>query len=179
MRELLGSLVIAVGLAQPVVASEPEVTLTAATTDEQLSRHQQYVITWRSAGIPPGSALSLRLYWVTADSGMRLGGQPQAGEERRLITTLLDAQAMRSFMAGMQSQTAYPTIESGRYAWDLDKYCRQNTQNGHSVCANGVKYHLEVVIRAANDPCGDNLRCDKARGLFRTFLSRGTISFVD
>ncbi len=179
MLELLGSLVVVLGLAQPVVASEPEVTLTAVTTDEQLSRRQQYVITWRSAGIPPASALSLRLSWTAADSGLRLSGVPQATEERRLITTLLDAQAMRSFMAGMQPQTAYPTIESGRYVWDLEKFCRQNTQNGHSVCASGVKYHVEVVIRAANDPCGDNLRCDKPRGLFRTFLSRGTISFVD
>jgi hypothetical protein len=30
-----------------------------------------------------------------------------------------------------------------------------------------------------NDLCGDNLRCDKPRRLFRSFLSRGTISFID
>jgi hypothetical protein len=30
-----------------------------------------------------------------------------------------------------------------------------------------------------NDPCGDSLCCEKPRGLFRTFLSRGTISFTD
>lgn len=169
------------GVAQVVTASEPQVTLTSTTRDEQVSRHHSYVISWSTAGIPAKSALSFQLHWTAADSGVRFGGVPAPAEMRRLITTVFDEEAMKSFLASMHAQPkiSFPTIETGKYTWDLDGWCRQNTEDGHSVCMSGVKYRLDIVLRAADDPCGDNEHCSKPRGVYRRFISRGTISFVD
>ena len=167
------------GTAQRAVAAEPEVRLTALDSDVRISRHGSYVINWSSTDIPPNTALSLQLAWTAADSGVRIGGVVQAGREARLITTLLDATAMRAFMANFKSTAIYSTIETGRYVWDVAKFCSQNTDNGHSVCDSAPAFHLQLILRASNDPCGDNVRCDKPRTLFKTYASRGAISFAE
>jgi hypothetical protein len=163
--------------AQHAVAAEPEVRLTSLGSDVRISRHGSYVINWSSTDIPPNTALSLQLAWTAADSGVRIGGVVQAGREARLITTVLDAAAMKAFMGNFKSNAVYSTIETGRYVWDVAKFCSQNTDNGRSVCDSAPALHLQLILRASNDPCGDNLRCDKPRTLFKTYSSRGAISF--
>lgn len=167
------------GAAQPAFAGEPEVRLTSPDSDVRISRRGSYVITWSSTDLPPNTALSLQLTWTAMDTGVRPGGAVQAVREARLITTVLDAAAMKTFMGDFKPKVPYGTIETGRYVWDVAKFCRQNTDNGRSVCDRAPVFHLQVILRAANDPCGDNLRCDKPRALFKTYASRGAISFSD
>ena len=167
----------AFGAAERACAAEPEVRLTSLETDARISQRSPYLITWTSAQIPANTALSLRLTWTTSDSGVRIGGVAQAGEEARLITTVLDAVAMKAFMGNFKSNVVYSTIETGRYVWDVGKFCTQNSANGHSVCDSAPLFHLQLILRASNDPCADNVRCDKPRTLFKTELSRGAISF--
>jgi hypothetical protein len=165
------------GAAERAFAAEPEVRLRSLETDARLSRRSPYVITWTSADVPANTALSLRLTWTTADSGVRIGGVVQGGEEARLITTVLDAAGMKAFMGNLKSDAVYSTIESGRYVWDVEKFCRQNSDRGRSVCDSASTFHLELILRSAKDPCADSLRCDKPRTFFKTYLSRGAISF--
>jgi hypothetical protein len=165
------------GMAQHAVAAEPEVRLTSLDGDVRISRHGSYVITWSSTDIPSNTALSLQLAWTAADSGVRISGVVQSAREARLITTVLDAAAMKAFMGNFKSNVVYSTIETGRYVWDVAKFCSQNTNNGRSVCDSAPAFHLQVILRASNDPCGDNLSCNKPRALFKTYSSRGAISF--
>jgi hypothetical protein len=165
------------GAAERACAAEPEVHLTSLETDARISQRSSYLITWTSAAIPANTALSLRLTWTTSDSGVRIGGVPQAGEEARLITTVLDAVAMKAFMGNFKSNAVYGTIETGRYLWDVGRFCTQNTANARSVCDSAPLFHLQLILRGSNDPCADNLRCNQPRTLFKTYLSRGALSF--
>ncbi|HXY98082.1 MAG TPA: hypothetical protein VEH00_14050 [Steroidobacteraceae bacterium] len=162
---------------QPALAADPQVHLTVLDTDTRISRKSSFTITWTSANIPPNTALSLRLYWQMADSGVRIMGKVQPGDTSRLLTSLFDAATMKTFLEKFKSNATFPTIETGSYVWDVGKFCAQNTENGHSVCDSARSYRLQLILRAANDPCADNVRCDKARTLFKTELSRGAISF--
>jgi hypothetical protein len=153
------------------------VHLTSLETDARISQRSSYLITWTSAAIPANTALSLQLTWTTLDSGVRIGGVAQVGEAARLITTVLDPVAMKAFMGTFKSNAVYSTIETGRYVWDVGKFCTQNSANGRSVCDSAPPFHLQLILRASNDPCGDNLRCNRPRPLFKTYLSRGALSF--
>ena len=165
------------GTGERALAADPQVHLTVLDTDARISRKSSYTITWTSADIPTNTALSLRLCWKMADSGVRIGGVVQPGDTCRLLTTVLDAQAMKAFMGKFKSNAAFSTIESGSYVWDVAKFCAQNTENGHSVCDSAPSFHLQLILRASNDPCADSMRCNKPRGLFKTELSRGAILF--
>ncbi|HUK01647.1 MAG TPA: hypothetical protein VLW26_05165 [Steroidobacteraceae bacterium] len=165
------------GVAERALAADPQVHLTVLDTDARISRKSSYTITWTSADIPMNTALSLRLYWKMADSGVRIGGAVQPGDTSRLLTTVLDAAAMKVFMEKFKSNATFSTIESGKYVWDVAKFCAQNTENGHSVCDSAPSFHLQLILRASNDPCADNMRCNKPRTLFKSELSRGAISF--
>ena len=165
--------------AQRALAADPQAHLTVLDTDARISRKSSFTISWTSADIPPNTALSLRLYWKTADAGVRLGGIVQPGDTSRLLTSVLDAATMKAFMEKFKSNAAFSTIESGSYVWDVARFCAQNTENGHSVCDSAPSFHLQLILRASNDPCADNMRCDKPRALFKTELSRGAISFIN
>jgi hypothetical protein len=163
--------------ARCVLAADPQAHLTVLGTDARLARNSPFTITWSSSDVPPGTALSLRLYWRMADSGVRIGGIVQPGETSRLLTTVLDAATMKAFVQRFKSNATFSTIESGRYVWDVAKFCAQNTENGHSVCDSAPSFHLQLILRASNDPCADNMHCDRPRTIFQTELSRGAISF--
>jgi hypothetical protein len=165
--------------ASPVLAADPQAHLTVLDAAMRISRKSSFTITWTSADIPPNTALSLRLYWKMADSGVRIGGMVQPGETSRLLTTVLDAATMKALLEKFKSNSTFSTIETGSYVWDVAKFCAQNTENGHSVCSSARSFHLQLILRASNDPCADNARCDKPRTLFKTELSRGAISFTD
>jgi hypothetical protein len=173
------ALLIAALGAPRALAADPQVHLTVLDTDARIARQSLFTIKWTSADIPPNTALSLRLYWRMADSGVRIGGIVQPGDTSRLITSVLDAVTMKAFMEKLRSNATFSTVESGSYVWDVAKFCAQNTENGHSVCDSAPSFHLQLILRAANDPCGDNVRCDKPRTLFKTELSRGAISFIE
>jgi mannose-1-phosphate guanylyltransferase len=173
------ALLIAVLGAPRVLAADPHAHLTVLDADARISRKSSFTITWTSTDIPPNTALSLRLYWKMADSGVRIGGIAQSGDTSRLLTTVLDAAAMKAFLEKFKSNATFSTIETGSYVWDVAKFCAQNTENGHSVCDSAPSFHLQLILRASNDPCADNVRCDKPRTLFKTELSRGAISFID
>jgi hypothetical protein len=166
-------------LAQRALAADPQVHLTVLDTDARISRKSSFTITWSSADIPPNTALSLRLYWKLADSGVRIGGIVQPGDTSRLLTSVLDAATMRTFADKFKSNATFSTIESGSYVWDVARFCAQNTENGHSVCDSAPSFRLQLILRASNDPCADNMRCDKPRRLFKTQLSRGALSFIE
>ena len=165
------------GAAERVLAADPQVHLTVLGTDARISRKSSYTITWTSADIPATTALSLRLYWKMADSGVRIGGVVQSGDESRLLTTVFDAATTKAFLEKFKSNATVSTIETGKYVWDVAKFCAQNTEQGHSVCDSAPSFQLQLILRASNDPCADNVRCDKPRALFKTELSRGAISF--
>jgi len=161
------------------LSADPQVHLTVLDTDARISRKSPFTITWTSADIPPNTALSLRLYWKMADSGVRIGGKVLPGDTSRLLTSVFDAATMKAFMEKFKSNATFSTIESGSYVWDVAKFCAQNTENGHSVCDGAPSFQLQLILRAANDPCADNMRCDKPRRLFKSELSRGAISFIE
>jgi hypothetical protein len=165
------------GAAARSLAADPQVHLTVLNTDARISRKSPYTITWTSADIPATTALSLRLYWKMADSGVRIGGVVQSGDESRLLTTVFDAATTKAFLEKFKSNATVSTIETGKYVWDVAKFCAQNTEQGHSVCDSAPSFQLQLILRASNDPCADNVRCDKPRALFKTELSRGAISF--
>jgi hypothetical protein len=149
----------------------------ALAADARISRKSSYTITWTSADIPANTALSLRLYWKMADSGVRIGGVVQPGDTSRLLTTVFDAATTKAFLEKFKSNAAVSTIETGKYVWDVAKFCAQNTEQGHSVCDSAASFQLQLILRASDDPCADNVRCNKPRALFKTELSRGAISF--
>ena len=165
------------GAAERALAADPQVQLTVLDSNARISRKSSYTITWTSADIPATTALSLRLYWKMADSGVRIGGVVQSGDESRLLTTVFDAATTKAFLEKLKSSVTVSTIETGKYVWDVAKFCAQNTEQGHSVCDSAPSYQLQLILRASNDPCADNVRCDKPRTLFKTELSRGVISF--
>jgi hypothetical protein len=167
------------GAAERALAAEPDVRLTSLDSDARISRRGSLTVTWTSTNIPANTALSLQLTWMTADTGLRIGGVAQPGEEARLITTVLDAATMQAVLSHFNAKGVYSTIDSGRYVWDVGKFCAQNTENGHSVCDSAPRFHLRLILRASNDPCGDNPYCSQPRTLFKTYMSRGTISFGD
>jgi hypothetical protein len=165
------------GAAERALAADPQVHLTVLNTDARISRKSSYTITWTSADIPASTALSLRLYWKMADSGVRIGGVVQAGDTSRLLTTVFDAATTKAFLEKFKSNASVSTIETGKYVWDIAKFCAQNTEQGHSVCDSAPSFQLQLILRASDDPCADNIRCSKPRTLFKTELSRGAISF--
>jgi hypothetical protein len=165
------------GAAERALAADPQVHLTVLDTDARISRKSSYTITWTSADIPANTALSLRLYWKMADSGVRIGGVVQPGDTSRLLTTVFDAATTKAFLEKFKSNATVSTIETGKYVWDVAKFCAQNTEQGHSVCDSAPSFQLQLILRAANDPCADNMRCSTPRTLFKSELSRGAISF--
>ena len=165
------------GTAERALAADPQVHLTVLDTDARISRRSFYTVTWTSADIPASTALSLRLYWKMADSGVRIGGVVQPGDTSRLLTTVFDAVTTKAFLENFKSNATVSTIETGKYVWDVTKFCAQNTEQGHSVCDSAPSFQLQLILRASNDPCADNIRCSKPRTLFKTELSRGAISF--
>jgi hypothetical protein len=165
------------GAAERALAAEPQVHLTVLATDARISRKSPYTITWTSADIPANTALSLRLYWKMADSGVRIGGVVQSGDTSRLLTTVWDAATTKAFLEKFKSNNPVSTIETGKYVWDVAKFCAQNTEQGHSVCDSAPSFQLQLILRASNDPCADNVRCSTPRTLFKTELSRGAVSF--
>ena len=165
--------------ARHALAADPQAHLTVFDTDTRISRKSPFTITWTSANIPPNTSLSLRLYWKMADSGVRIMGNVQPGDTSRLLTSVFDAATMKALLEQFKSHATFSTIESGSYVWDVAKWCAQNTENGDSVCDSAQSFHLQLILRASNDPCADNMRCDKPRALFKTELSRGAISFIN
>lgn len=165
------------GAAERALAADPQVHLTVLGTDARISRKSPYTITWTSADIPADTALSLRLYWKMADSGVRIGSVVQTGDTSRLLTTVFDAATTKAFLEKFKSSVPVSTIETGKYVWDVAKFCALNTEQGHSVCDSAPSYQLQLILRASNDPCADNVRCGTPRALFKTELSRGAISF--
>ena len=123
-----------IGAAERALAADPQVHLTVLDTDARISRKSSYTITWTSADIPANTALSLRLYWKMADSGVRIGGVVQPGDTSRLLTTVFDAATTKAFLEKFKSNGTVSTIETGKYVWDVAKFCAQNTEQGHSVC---------------------------------------------
>jgi hypothetical protein len=177
---VLGAMLLQVapfGAAERALAADPQVHLTVLDTDARIPRKSSYTITWTSADIPANTTLSLRLYWRMQDSGVRIGGVVQPGDTSRLLTSVFDAATTQAFLEKFKSNVTVSTIETGKYVWDVAKFCAQNTEQGHSVCDSAPSFQLQLILRAANDPCADNIRCSKPRTLFKTELSRGTISF--
>jgi hypothetical protein len=165
------------GAAERALAADPQVHLTVLDTDARISRKSSYTITWTSADISANTALSVRLYWKMADSGVRIGGVVQPGDTSRLLTSVFDAATTKAFLEKFKSNATISTIETGKYVWDVAKFCAQNTEQGHSVCDSAPSFQLQLILRASDDPCADNMRCNKPRTLFKTELSRGAISF--
>jgi mannose-1-phosphate guanylyltransferase len=165
------------GAAERALAADPQVHLTVLDTDARISRKSSYTITWTSADISANTALSVRLYWKMADSGVRIGGVVQPGDTSRLLTSVFDAATTKAFLEKFKSNATISTIETGKYVWDVAKFCAQNTEQGHSVCDSAPSFQLQLILRASDDPCADNMRCNKPRSLFKTELSRGAISF--
>jgi len=161
------------------IASGPDVKLASFSSDETISRRQAYPIRWSAENIPPNTMLSLRLSWITQDSRTRVGGIPQKAEMSWMIGGVVDSATLERLTAMSHSKTDYPTIESGKYMWDLEKFCKQNISDGKSVCEGAAHFRLQLILRTADDPCGDSLRCQKPRSLFKTYLSDGTISILD
>jgi hypothetical protein len=177
---VLGAMLLQVapfGAAERALAADPQVHLTVLDTDARIPRKSSYTITWTSADIPANTALSLRLYWRMADSGVRIGGVVQPGDTSRLLTTVFDTATMKAFLEKFKSNATFSTIETGKYVWDVAKFCAQNTEQGHSVCDSAPSFQLQLILRASNDPCADNMRCSTPRTLFKSELSRGAISF--
>jgi hypothetical protein len=160
-------------------ASPPGVKLTCLNRDETISRHARYPITWTAENIQANTMLSIRVDWTTQDSGFQVGGVPQKAETSWLIGALLDSATQKRFAALSASATEFPTIESGKYFWDVDKFCKQNRQGNKSVCSSDAHYRLQVILRSADDPCADSFPCRKPRSLFRVHMSDGTFSFRD
>jgi hypothetical protein len=161
-------------------ASGPEVKLTCFDQNETISKHASYPITWTAENIGPNTMLSFQLSWTTQDSGVRLGGIPQRAEESRLISSVLDSTDQKRLAAlGPVSNRDFPTIESGKYLWDVDKFCKDDRENNKSVCDAAVSYRLHIILRSADDPCGDNLHCRKPRSLFKVYVSDAEFSFRD
>jgi hypothetical protein len=161
-------------------SSGSQVKLTCLNHDQTISRHASYSITWTSANIKENTVLSLRLQWTDE---VRTGGVPHTIDSNRLIGELLDAKSQQRFAAlsrtTPESSANLPTIESGKYVRDADKFCRENTSGGRSVCQPGVRYRLQVILRSADNPCADNLHCAKPRTLFKVLLSEGGFTFRD
>src|SRR5580704_313943 len=99
------------GAAERALAADPQVHLTVLDTDARISRNASYTITWTSADIPANTALSLRLYWKMADSGVRIGGVVQPGDTSRLLTTVFDAATTKAFLETFKSDATVSTIE--------------------------------------------------------------------
>jgi hypothetical protein len=154
----------------------PEVKLTCLTRDETISRRANYPITWTAANIQANTVLSLRLQWT---SPVRAGGGPRTAESSWLIGGALDSQTQRRFAGLNRSTNDLPTIESGKYVWDVDKFCKENRNGSKSLCEPDVHYRLQLILRSADDPCADNMHCAKPRSLFKVFLSDGTFTFRD
>jgi hypothetical protein len=160
-------------------ASGPEVKLACLNRDETISRHASYPITWTAKNIQANTMLSLRLNWTSQRPALRAGEAPQNVETSRLIGGLLDATSQKRFAALGPSASDFPTIESGKYLWDVDKFCKQNRDGNKSVCDSDAHYRLQLILRAADDPCADNLRCGKPRAIFKVYSSDGSFSFRD
>jgi hypothetical protein len=154
-------------------ASGPEVKLTCLHHDEAISRHASYPITWTAVNIPANTVLSLRIQW----SEQREGGRAAGGSW--LIGDVFDAKTQKRFAALNHSTIESPTIESGKFLWNVDKFCRENRNGARSVCDQNVHYRLQMILRAADDPCADNTQCAKPRSLFTVSLSEGAFIIRD
>jgi hypothetical protein len=161
------------------ISSGPDITLTCLNRNEAVSRHASYPITWTAQNIPPNTVLSLRIQWTNQNSGVQVGGVPQAAETSWLIGMVIDAATQKRMASLSPSAMNFPAIESGQYLWDVDKFCRENRQGNRSVCAAGTHYRLQAILRSASDPCADNMHCGKPRSLFKVYASDGTFAFSD
>jgi hypothetical protein len=160
-------------------SSGPQIQLTCLHHDEAISRYASYPITWTAENIQPNTVLSLRIQWTSRDSGVRVAGVPQAAESSWLIGEVLDSATERRMASLAPSAMNFPTIESGKYLWDVNKFCKESRQGNKSICETGVHYRLQAILRSANDPCADNMRCGKPRSLFKVYNSDGTFAFRD
>jgi hypothetical protein len=154
----------------------PHVKLTCLTGNETISRHTNYPITWTAANIQPNTALSIRLQWIDQ---MPAGGGRQTVESNRAIGYVLDSKTQERLAALNRSTSGLPTIESGKYLWDLDKFCKENRNGNKSVCEPDAHYRLQMILRSADDPCGDNMHCANPRSFFKVFMSDGAFTFRD
>jgi hypothetical protein len=157
-------------------SSAPQVKLTSLNRDQTISRHASYPITWTAANIPANTMLSLRIQWTDQ---VKTGGALRAVENNRLIGAVLDSASQKRFAALSRSAADLPTIESGKYLWDVDKFCQENKNGNTSVCQPAVHYRLQLILRSADDPCADNLHCAKPRSLFKVLLSDGEFTLRD
>jgi hypothetical protein len=165
-------------------SSGPQVKLTCLKHDETISRHASFPITWTAVNIEGNTALSLRLQWTDQ---VPSGGVLRSVESNRLIGEVLDAKSEEKFAAlsrstpqsAPESSADMATIESGKYLWDANTFCRENTSGGRSVCEPGVRYRLQIILRSADDPCADNLHCAKPRLFFKVLVSDGGFTFRD
>ena len=164
-------------------AAQADVQLISFATDETVSRHGSYAIRWKAENLPPKSALSLRLTW---ESDAPSGGRPVRTSASWLVTTVLDAASEEELEASFRSWPGFrppdrpvSTIESGTYLWDIGAYCNANKEDGQSVCDKRVRFHLQLILRSAKDPCADREDCPTRRSLFQTSVSKGAISFGD
>jgi hypothetical protein len=157
-------------------ASGADVKLTCLNSDETISTHASYPITWTAANIQANTVLSLRLQWTQP---ARTGASPQAAESSWLIGGVLDATSQQRFAALSRSAIGSSTIESGKYMWDVDTFCTENRQGNRSICEPGVRYRLQIILRSADDPCADNLHCAKPRAFFKVYRSDGAFAFRD
>lgn len=173
---MAGCLMLALGQES---STGPNLKLTCLKHDEAISRHGSYPITWTAEDVQANTMLSLRIQWTSQIPGARGGGASQAAESNRLIGGVLDSASERRMASLGPPAMNSPTIESGRYLWDVDKFCKENRQGNKSVCDAGVHYRLQVILRSANDPCADSLHCGKPRSLFKVYRSDGTFAFRD
>jgi hypothetical protein len=157
-------------------SSGPEVKLTCLNSDESISRHASYPITWTAANIQANTALSLRLQGTEQ---VRSGGVLRTVESSWLIGFLLDSTSQGKLAAFNRSAAGFSTIESGKFLWDVDQFCKGNRNGNQSVCQPGVHYRLQIILRSADDPCADNLQCAKPRSLFKVTESSGAFTFRD
>jgi hypothetical protein len=157
-------------------SSGPEVRLTCLNRDETISRHANYPITWTAANIQANTVLSLRLQWTEP---VRAGGVSHPAVSSRLIGAVLDSATQEKIAALSRSAAGLPTIESGRYRWDVDQFCKENRNGAQSVCEPDVRYRFQIILRAADDSCADNTHCAKPRAFFKVLLSDGAFTFRD
>jgi hypothetical protein len=173
---LVASLLLALGQES---SSGADIRLTCLTGHETISRHASYPITWTAQNIPPNTVLSLRIQWTNQNSGVQVGGVPQATQTSWLIGMVFDSATQKRMASMAPSAMNFPAIESGQYLWDVDKFCRENRQGNRSVFDAGTHYRLQAILRSANDPCADRMQCGKPRSLFKVYASDGTFAFGD
>ena len=157
-------------------ASGPRVNLTCLNHDQTISRHASYPITWTAANVQADTVLSLRLQWAEQ---VRSGGVAHTAENSWLIGEVLDSKSQIPAAPLNRTGIDFPTIESGKYTWNVDQFCQQNRQGNKSICEPDLRYRLQIILRSADDPCADSMHCAKPRSLFKVFLSNGVFTFRD